>query len=85
MADLEIHMVPKNLYYQEADYVRGLANEIDRLRRVNAELLDVLRAVRANPRCTVGMTDLIDDAMRAQADATGDLRAALAKAEGREP
>ena len=45
MADLEIHMVPKNLYYQEADYVRGLANEIDRLRRVNADLVNALQAI----------------------------------------
>ena len=79
MADLEIHMVPKNLYYQEADYVRGLANEIDRLRAVNAALVEALRAVRANPRCTVGMTDLIDDAIRGQSDGMADLRKAVTK------
>ena len=43
MSDLEVTLVPKELYYHEVAYVRGLEKEIATLRARVAELEAALR------------------------------------------
>lgn len=42
MSDLEIHMVPRNLYYHEVAYVRGLEAENERLKAALKEVVEAL-------------------------------------------
>jgi hypothetical protein len=43
MSELELHVVPRDLYYHEVAYVRGLEAEIERLRSLLVEAREVVR------------------------------------------